>query len=152
MMFRRIITVLTIIILTGTAAFAQTIVEPGAPSLGVTVKRAFVSGADVCIDLVITNLGNYESISFNLWDSKFYDDEGNEYTRNALSKDGPSTLGGKINIPKGVPRKVRIIVHNIDEYASSFLLANIYYEVYAPASYGSRTLVIRDLPISRDGK
>ena len=74
MMFRRIITVLTIIILTGTAAFAQTIVGPGAPSLGVTVKRAFVSGADVCIDLVITNLGNYESISFNLWDSKFYDD------------------------------------------------------------------------------
>ncbi len=151
MMFRRIITILTLLLLTGTAALAQTYLEPGAPSLGVTVKRAFASGADVSIDLVITNLGNYESISFNLWDSKVYDDEGNEYTRSALSKDGPSTYGGKIDIPKDIPRKVRIVVHNIDEYASSFPMAKLIYEVYAPASYGPKTLVIKDLPISRDG-
>lgn len=151
MMFRRIITVLTILLLSGTAALAQEIVSSGSPSVDVKVKRAFTSGADVNIDLVITNHGNYESISFNLWDSKVYDDEGNEYTRSALSKDGPSTYGGKIDIPKDVPRKVRIIVHNIDEYAASFPMAKLIYEVYAPASYGPKTLVIKDLPITREG-
>ena len=130
-------------------SFAQTTVNGGASEIDIAVKRAFVRGNDVCVDLTITNNSNWSSISFNLWDSKVYDDEGNEYTKNSLSKDGPSTYGGKIDIPREVPRRVRLVVANVDEYASSFTLMKIEYEGWNPSS-NPRTLTIKNLPIIRD--
>ena len=130
-------------------AFSQVKVGVESSGLEVKVKRAVAQGDNVFIDLMITNCANYDSIAFNLWDSKVYDDEGNEYTRDALSKEGPSSYGGKIDIPRDVPRKVRIVVHNVDEYASGFTLAKIIYEVYNPGSAGPRTLTIKNLPITK---
>lgn len=129
--------------------FSQMKVSVETPDLDVQVKRAFAQGDNVCIDLMITNQGNYESIYFDFWATKIYDDEGNEYTGNALSKDGPGTFGGKIDIPRDIPRKVRIIVHNVDEYASAFTLTKFVYEVYNPRSSGSKSLTIKNLPITK---
>lgn len=130
-------------------SFAQTQVNSGASEIDITVKRAFARGGDVCVDLIVTNNSNWESISFNLWDSKAYDDEGNEYTKNSLSKDGPSTYGGKIDIPREVPRKVRLVIADVDEYASSFTLKKNEYEGWNPSS-NPRTLTIKNLPITRE--
>ena len=132
------------------SAFAQVKITSGVAGIEFAVKRAFADGDNVCIDLLITNRSNYESIFFNLYYSKLYDDEGNEYTENALSREGPQTIGGKIDIPRDIPRKVRIVIKNVDEYATSFLLVKLAYEVYNPTSSGTKTLSIKNLPIIRD--
>jgi len=146
---KRLILFIVALLSVNILSYAQTTVNSGAPEIDIAVKRAFARGNDVCVDLTITNNSNWSSISFNLWDSKVYDDEGNEYTKNSLSKDGPSTYGGKIDIPREVPRRVRIVVANVDEYASSFTLMKIEYEGWNPSS-NPRTLTIKNLPIIRD--
>lgn len=147
---RRKIIVLSILLSVAATAFAQVKVSHSSSGIEFNVKRAFARGDEVCIDLLITNRSNYESIAFNLWGSKCYDDEGNEYTKNALSKEGPATVGGKIDIPRDVPRKIRVIIKNVDEYASAFPLIKLEYEIYNPTSNGPQTLSIKDLIISKD--
>ena len=146
---KRLFLFITSLLTISVFSFAQTKVNSGSSEIDITVKRAFARGNEVCVDLIITNNSNWESISFNLWDSKVYDDEGNEYTKNSLSKEGPSTYGGKIDIPREVPRKVRLVVAKVDEYASSFTLMKIEYEGSNPSS-NPRTLTIKNLPIARE--
>lgn len=146
---KRLFLFITSLLTISVFSFAQTKVNSGSSEIDITVKRAFARGNEVCVDLIITNNSNWESISFNLWDSKVYDDEGNEYTKNSLSKEGPSTYGGKIDIPREVPRKVRLVVAKVDEYASSFTLMKIEYEGWNPSS-NPRTLTIKNLPIARE--
>ena len=146
---KRLFLFITSLLTISVFSFAQTKVNSGSSEIDITVKRAFARGNEVCVYLIITNNSNWESISFNLWDSKVYDDEGNEYTKNSLSKEGPSTYGGKIDIPREVPRKVRLVVAKVDEYASSFTLMKIEYEGWNPSS-NPRTLTIKNLPIARE--
>lgn len=146
---KRLFLFITSLLTISVFSFAQTKVNSGSSEIDITVKRAFARGNEVCVDLIITNNSNWESISFNLWDSKVYDDEGNEYTKNSLSKEGPSTYGGKIDIPREVPRKVRLVVAKVDEYALSFTLMKIEYEGWNPSS-NPRTLTIKNLPIARE--
>lgn len=147
---RKFITILCLLLTTLPIAYAQVKVSSGSSGIEFNVKRAFSRGNEVCIDLLITNMSNYDSIAFLLSSSKVYDDEGNEYTQNAIYKEGPATYGGKIDIPRDVPRKVRIVVSNVDEYASAFPLIQLEYEVYNPSSYGPKTLTIKNLPIIKE--
>lgn len=140
-----------------TAASAQTTVDSGHSSIEVAVKRAFASGSDVCIDLIITSRGNWDKIVLH-GDSEFYDDEGSRYTSGIHYRDygvyferDNERMGGacQLNIVKDIPRKLRIIVKNVDEYASSFLLIKLPY-LGNNTTLNSCTMTIKNLPITRN--
>ena len=129
---------------------AQVRVDSGATEVEMKVKRAFSRGNDVCIDLIVTGLSSWENIAFWWLDSerKIYDDEGNFYERKQIYFEADGERKDIIPIERGIARKVRIVVKDVDEYASSFALIKLRY-------YGNNTsdnprmLTIRDLPITR---
>lgn len=127
---------------------AQVRVDSGATEVEMKVKRAVSRGNDVCIDLIVTGLSSWEYIAFPGINLKIYDDEGNFYDRDKIyfEADGKRTI--VIPIERGIARKVRIVVKDVDEYASSFALIKLYYDGNN-SNANPRTLTIRDLPITR---
>jgi len=143
--------------------FSQTKISSGSTNIDVQIKRAVVNGDDVFVDLIITSRGSWsflEIMTRNDMGSvgcRFYDDEGNLYQSGSSSVmqfeiDGARSYWfPKIQIERDIPRKMRIIVKNVDEYASSFSSIRIPYW----GNGGSKTedlnvITIKNLPIIRD--
>lgn len=164
---KRVTLVLAIILASLSSSFAQTKVSSGSSNLEVQVKRAVENGADVYVDLLITSTGSLSFIEINTHSTasatdssgagcRFYDDEGRMYQSGAESTmlfeiDGNRSYWfPKLVLEKGVPRKMRIIVKNVDEYATSFVSAHIrYLPDGSRFSTDEGTIVIKNLPISR---
>ena len=142
------------------SSFAQSI-SSGTPNIDLKVKRCFALGNDVYIDLLITGNGRWETIWINGFDSRLYDDEGNMYKggfmgghdyRYGISfeyDEFSNSSACKLNIPRDVPRKVRVKITDVDEYASSFV------KISLPCDGNSSNanpfeISIKNLPIKRD--
>ena len=139
---------------------AQTKVSTGSPSIDVSVRRAMADGNDVFIDLVITSRGSWRKLIFSTDlfhpSCRLYDDEGNLYQSGDSSRilfeiDGKRSYWyPELVIENGVPRKIRIIVKNVDEYATQFLKAYFhYYADKADFRENEHVMSVTDLPISR---
>jgi len=130
--------------------FAQTSFSSGNPSVEMNLKRTVAQGENVIMDFIVTC--HIEAQNIYLFDPQIYDDEGNLYTgdhpRSGLRYSHFTIDGrdaGVLQLERDIPRKVRLTVQHVDEYASSFLLVKIPYELNG-ARY---TVVIKNLPISR---
>ena len=130
-------------------SFAQVSVSSGSPDVNFQIKRAFANGNDVYIDLLVTSYGNWSSISFWWAYQKVFDDEGNFYERNQIQyiDTADSLRGGVYMIEKGLPRKIRIKIVNVDEYAAMFKKIELHYDM--DSNKYSYVLTIKDLPITR---
>lgn len=142
---------------------AQVYVSSGHPQMDVVVKRAFVMGDEACIDLIITVHNSWTSVVFLSGSGPNYspiifDDEGNLYEGQyehahrgiGFNYDG-QTFGyqGWLKVTRDVPRKMRIMVRNIDEYASEFTSITLPYQGDANSNNDAK-LVIKHLPLTRN--
>lgn len=136
--------------------FAQVKISTGSSLIDVQVKRAFAQGDDVCIDLMLTSHTKWDMISLHA--CEVYDDEGNHYQLMGVSFQVSDEMidvmvDGKrrciFSVAKDIPRKVRVIIRNVDEYASAFSLVKIEW-------WGDRSsaniinTTIKDLQITRE--
>lgn len=141
-------------------AFAQMTVSPGSSNFTLQVKRCIAEGDDVCIDLVFTGNGRWDVLHF--YDScEAYDDEGNSYkgsnayktdTRNSIYFEYDNMTKVRfshLSIPKDVPRKLRLRITDVDEYASSFVKISLPCDGNA-SSANSFVVNIKNLSITRE--
>lgn len=166
-MIKKISFLLAFILASFTPAICQTKVSSSSSNLEVQVKRAIENGTDIYVDLLITSTGSLKFIEINTHSTAsaiggagagfcFYDDEGRMYQSGAETTmlfeiDGNRTYWfPRLYLEKGVPRKMRIIVKDVDEYATSFTTARIrYLPDGSPYSTDEGSIVIKNLPISR---
>ena len=147
-------------------SFAQVSVSSGNPNLDVKVKRSFAFGSDVAIDLIVTSNTDWETICFGvIMGSKIgviiYDDEGNMYdnefevrkyngSRIWFESDGEQSYEARIvRVSRNIQRKVRMIIKDVDEYASSFSQITIGYCGNNNSKYAGK-IIIKNLPIARN--
>ena len=130
--------------------FAQTSFSSGNPSVEVNLKRTVAQGDNVIMDFIVTCHIETQRIYFD--DPQIYDDEGNFYNgdrANTGIRYNHFTIDGResseLRLERDIPRKMRLTVQHVDEYASSFLLVKIPYSLNG-AIY---TVVIKNLPITR---
>ena len=157
---KRIAVLLAACLITITS-FAQVSVSSGTPNIDVKLKRCFASGNDVYIDLVLNGNGRWENVYINGYESRIYDDEGNMYKGGFMGgqdyRYGISfeydKLSNKpncqINIPRDIPRKVRLKITDVDEYASALV------KISLPCDGNSTNanpfeITIKNLPITRE--
>ncbi|MBR6931831.1 MAG: hypothetical protein IKH49_00840 [Bacteroidales bacterium] len=135
----------------------ETEVDPGSTAIDVVVKRCFSQGNDVMMDLVVTGKGGWKVVAFLNNHCVFYDDEGNRYMGGLVNMgyqllfevDKNRHNQCHLDIERDIPRKVRLILKDVDEYAASFPLIKLRY--YGDnTSYNDCTMVIKNLPIDRD--
>ncbi len=143
---------------------AQVKVNSGSPDVEVEVKRAVEKGGDVYVDLIFTtSAGSLSYIEINTHNAqsttpgcRFFDDEGTMYQSGEESTmlfevDGNRTHWfPRLQLEKDVPRKMRIVIKNVDEYATAFQSVRIPYLLY----YGryrkaDAEITIKKLPVSR---
>lgn len=138
-------------------SFAQTSVSTGHPALDIKVKRCFVNGNNCYVDLVMTVSNEWSLVSFHNgsgnWATQVFDDEGNHYSGDRYygaimyEYDGQQDAkGAYLKTARDIPRKVRLIVPGIDEYAASLKLIVIPYQ----GGKNHYRMEIKDVPISRD--
>lgn len=132
-------------------------VDPGSTAIDVVVKRCFAQGNDVMMDLVVTGKSRWKVVAFLNNHCIFYDDEGNRYTGGLVNMgyqllfevDKNRHNQCHLDIERDIPRKVRLILKDVDEYAASFPLIKLRY--YGDnTSSNDCTIVIKYLPIDRD--
>ena len=105
--------------------------------------------------MVLTVYNNWDALVFsknNRRDSiRIFDDEGGFYGECVFDVDGKqSTYQGWLNVAKDVPRKIRFVIKNVDEYATSFPLMELPYAGQGKVGGAEDCkLVIKNLPISR---
>ncbi len=142
-------------------SFAQVSVSTESMELDVVAKRAVAKGNSVFIDLVITCNADWDQVGVDR--CEVYDDEGNYYSlwdaygnggfRIDILENGeriPNPSGAcPIKIAKGIPRKVRILVKAVDEYATEFKLIKIQWRGNMVFRHDINT-TIKDLPITRE--
>ncbi len=155
-----------ILCLSAFSAFAQVYVSSGNPDVDIKIKRAFSSGSDVVIDFLVTSSTIWESITFGTLPANdigvlVYDDEGNLYdnkfttqkyagSRIWFESDGERSYQVRnVKIARNIPRKVRMIIQDVDEYASSFSEMTIGYYGNNDGRYAYK-IIIKNLPITRE--
>lgn len=137
--------------------------KTGHPDIEVQIKRCIVQGSDAIIDFMITSHTKWEVINFRMEFPQFFDDEGNLYNNKKnrriyyeIDGDRESEAGygalreiKNLIVEEDIPRKVRIIVKDVDEYASAFLSMTIPY--YGNSNEDlSYSITIKNLPITRE--
>lgn len=162
-MIKRLIVTIVLLISCLINIRAQVYVSSGHPQMDVVAKRAFVMGEQACIDLLITVHNSWSSVVFTngsgpKYASSIFDDEGNLYEGQyehasrgiGFNYDG-QTYGyqGWLKVVKDVPRKIRIMVKGIDEYATEFTSISLPYMGDA-SSNNEAKIVIKHLPLRRD--
>lgn len=135
--------------------------KTGHPDVEVQIKRCIAQGEDVIIDLMVTSHTKWEKIYFIPDAPQCFDDEGNYYKTERTSGGG---LAGSIQYEidgenkywrsyliteEDIPRKIRIIIKNVDEYASTFLSMKFPYLGNGDDEL-KYTLSIKNLPITRE--
>ncbi len=158
---KRLIFAVILLISCSLFAGAQVKVSSGSPSIDVVVKRAIADGDDVIIDLIVTSHGGWRKIIISTGymypSSRLYDDEGTLY-QSGNSKIMTFEVDGYRNyyfpemvIERDVPRKLRVIVKNVNEYATEFTKA--YFHYYADRVdfvENEHIITIKNLPITRN--
>lgn len=132
-------------------------VDPGSTAIDVVVKRCLAQGNDVMMDLIVTGKGRWKVVAFLNNHCVFYDDEGNRYMGGLVNMgyqllfevDKNRHNQCHLDIEKDIPRKVRLILKDVDEYAASFPLIKLRY-FGDNDSYNDCTIVIKNLKIVRD--
>ena len=150
---------LYVLFLSVAVSFAQTKINTGNSAVSVQVKRCFEDAGDVKIDILLTVNQALESrarfvIGSGSDSIKLYDDEGGIYKGGQLDTnsgvfyeyDGKAINGCYLDIARGIPRRFRIVVKDVNEYATAFPLISILYNI---AGYYF-TMTIKDLPITKD--
>lgn len=151
---KRIVIILAIIIGSISAAYAQSSISTSHLSFDVSVKRCIAKGQDVYIDMILTVNNNWKFLTitrdgFRLR-SAIFDDEGNHYGNQNLwfEVDGKINFDAFVEIVRDVPRKVRVIIKNVDEYATE--LSSIELVYVGPTSEYVGLITIKKLPITRN--
>ena len=152
---KKIIVVLSLLLALVPGVSAQVSISCGSSGVSVQVKRCIAVGEDVFVDFVFTGTGKMSQMYISHY-SEAYDDEGNKYlTRNIdipfsihFESDGQQGLSGFwLDIPKDVPRKVRMRLLEADEYASCLSLVKL----PCDGNDGSHFMItIKNLPINKD--
>lgn len=157
---RRFIVILSFIFIPFISLFAQVVVSSGSPNLDVQLKRCVAMGNDVYIDLVLTGNGRWEKVAIIGEDCRAYDDEGNMYKggfmgggdyRYGISFEYDKVTnrsGCGLDIPQDIPRKVRVKILDVNEYAAQFIKIILSCEGNW-SSANPFQIVIKNLPISR---
>ena len=141
----------------GTPKQPEPKVSPGSTAIDVTVKRAVAQGNDVFVDLMVTSRSSWKVLAFLSDHCVIYDDEGNLYRgglvnmeyRVLFEVDGSRHNQCHLEMERGIPRKVRIIIRNVDEYAASFPLIKLRYYGDNTCS-NDNTITIENLFIKRE--
>lgn len=157
---KKAITIFAFLLIGLTCAFAQVKVSSGSPSMDVKFKRAVAQGNNVFIDLIITCNTSWNKVGLSR--CIIYDDEGNHYSMwEAYGNGGlridviendqrvPLSSAAAIPVARDIPRKVRLLVKGVDEYASSFLQISIDWwgDMLRDKSFST---TIKNAPITRD--
>ena len=152
---KRFLLFTSLLVSTWTISFAQASVSTGHPSLSVDVKRCFANGQNVYVDMIFTVNNNWDRVVLENasgdYASFVFDDEGNSYTNKFYFEiDGKSSsYQGWIDIAPDVPRKMRLVISNVDEYASSLSLIKLSYSGGYRSTSHHNYIIIKKLPISR---
>ena len=157
---KRIVVLLFVLLSVPALSFGQTSVSSGSPNLDVTVKRAIAEGDDVIIDLLLTSRSSWKKVIFSTSLSypscRLYDDEGNLYqsgesSRMMFESDGKRTYWfPELVVENGIARKMRVIVKNVDEYATEFTKAYFHYYVNGVDFVENELIItVKNLPITR---
>lgn len=151
---KKILLAISLFLVLSAPCWAQMSVSCSLSSVSVQVKRCFAQGDDVLVDLIVTGTGRVQKMYFSHY-SEAYDDEGNKYYVSVINApfyiqfecDNRTGLSGFwLDVPKDVPRKVRMRMLGADEYASSFPLIKI------PCDGDDSThgvITIKNLPINK---
>ncbi len=110
----------------------QRIVSPH-PDLEIQIKSCDYSKGTVELDLVLTNKGAEETVTFYGTNagSAAYDNEANQYAKGS-SKITTGPTGGKVSnttkivLPRNIPVKYRVEIDKVSTTASSFKLLKLY--------------------------
>lgn len=152
---RILICCIAVVLISSGALLAQVSVDSGSCDVDMQVKRAVARGSDVCVDIVCTVRNAWTALVFTSAGRKenmrIFDDEGGFYGDCVfVVDDKPSTYHGWLNVAKDVSRKIRFIIKNVDEYATSFPLMEVPYSGQGKTGGAvDCKLVIKNLPISR---
>lgn len=151
---KQIVAVLIFLLTLVTGVSAQVSVSCSSTAVSVQIKRCIAMGDEVFVDMVFIGSGQMSQVYIS-HNSEAYDDEGNKYeTRNInipftihFDSDGKQGLSGFwLDIPRDVPRKVRMRLLGADEYASSLSLVKL----PCDGNDGSHFMItIKNLPIER---
>lgn len=151
-MMKKIFLAAIVALITVFGANAQVKIQSPHPDLDVKVTRCAYASGTVVIDMVITNFGTEEKISFLGSSSNAattaYDDEGNQYTQNnskisvGLVSQGLTTYCQDIILPQDVPLKFRMQITKVSDVATKFPIVKL----VAESSRGVMGLS-RDKPI-----
>lgn len=103
------------------------------PDLNIQVKSCQYSKNTVELDLILTNNGAEETVTFYGTNagSIAYDNEANQYAKGSTKITSGAT-GGKISatskivLPRNVPVKYRVEIDKVDKSATSFKLLKLY--------------------------
>ena len=138
---------------------AQVSVSSGNLGVDVKVKRAIAVGSDVYVDLVFTIGNSWKQLEIHTRNDmgepgvRFYDDEGQLY-QSGSNETMQFDVDGKISywypkliVEKNVPRKMRIIIKNVDEYATMFSSVRVPY--LGENDRNIYVITIKNLPITR---
>lgn len=137
---------------------AQSSVDTGNPSIDLSVKRCFASGNTAYLDMVFTARTDIKAIVIHNqggnYSTIFYDDEGKRYSGygNLLFEidDRQDPYHGYLEVARDIPRKVRVIVSNLDKYAAEFPLITMNYSTETRTGSKLNTLTIKNLHIDRE--
>ena len=135
-------------------ASAQVKINSGDPYIDLQYKRTVVSGNTVMVDFLMTNLSKseIEACLYSFINLSFTDDEGNMYDSQHFKIDiGSSGENTGIFTPE-IPLKVRFILTDIDEFATSITsIIYPYYYYRLPGNIATNcTMKIYNIPIPRD--
>lgn len=130
----------------------------GHPDFKIEIKRCAASGTTVVLDMVVTNVGDYDISQFEVrgsgWETKLYDNLGNIYEAKDIyvkiaNKDYVTGIN-TIKLVSNLPTNFTIKAENISDKATSFVLVEPH--VYSP-EWGitkSGAVKLRNIPISRE--
>ena len=141
---------IVVLVATAISAIAQTTLTSGAAEMKVELKRAVAQGNEVVLDFMVTSYAsNWGRVFFSARFSQFYDDEGNLYEGDDKIEFKADGYG--LSVERDIPRKLKVIVKGVDEYATTFLLCRIKY--YVDSKEGARVkeseMTIKNLSIER---
>ena len=137
---------------------AQPSIDPGSPSIDLAVKRCFVSGNTAYLDMVFTAKIDIKAIVIHNqggnYSTVFYDDEGKRYSGYGKVlfeiDDRQDPYHGYLEVSRDIPRKVRVVVPNLDRFAAEFPLITMNYTMETRSGSNWYTLTIKNMPIDRE--
>ena len=157
-MMKRFFLLFLLLTLVALPVSAQPSVDTGNPFIDLSVKRCFASGNTAYLDMVFTARTDIKAIVIHNQDGNystvFYDDEGKRYSGYGKVlfeiDDRQDPYHGYLEVARDIPRKVRVVVPNLDKYAAEFPLITMNYTTETRSGSILYTLTIKNMPIARE--